>query len=135
MLNKSIPRSMNKTIVGSKWVFKKKLEQDTSIRFKSRVVSKGYMQVYGEDYTESFSPVASSSSVRMGIGLVLYHKDDQWVCEIIDIEAAFLEGNIVVPMYIEWPEGMVEMGFISLEEFQETCAELQKVCMKMWMLH
>jgi len=76
MVNKSIPRSMNKTIVGSKWVFKKKLEQDTSIRFKSRVVSKGCMQVYGVEYTESFSPVASSLSVRMGIGLVLYHKDD-----------------------------------------------------------
>ena len=92
---------MKKTIVPSKWVFKKKLEQDSSIRFKSRIVSKGYMQVYGIDYKESFSPVASSSSVRMGIALTLYFEDEDWICEVIDIEAAFLEGDIEEPMYIE----------------------------------
>jgi len=54
MVNKSKPRNMKKTIVPSKWVFKKNLEQDSSIRFKSRIVSKGYMQVYGIDYKESF---------------------------------------------------------------------------------
>jgi len=84
------------------------------------------MQVYGIDYKESFSPVASSSSVRMGIALTLYFEDEDWICEVIDIEAAFLEGDIEEPMYIEWPEGMVELGFLTLEEFQETCAELQK---------
>ena len=45
MVNKSVPRSMQKNIVAVKWVFKKKIEQDNSIRFKSRVVIKGYMQV------------------------------------------------------------------------------------------
>jgi len=29
-------------------------------------------------------------------------------------------------VYVEWPEGMVELGFISWKEFEETCAELQK---------
>jgi len=33
---------MKKMIVKSKWVFKKKTEQDNSLRFKSRAVSKGY---------------------------------------------------------------------------------------------
>jgi len=80
----------------------------------------------GVDYHESFSPVATTSSIRMGIGIVLYYQEDRCVREVIDIEAAFLEGDIDVPMFIEWPEGMVEMGFMTLEEFQETCAELQK---------
>jgi len=84
------------------------------------------MQVYGIDYNESFSPVTSSSSVRMGIGLTLYFENEKWICEVIDIEAEFLEGDIGEPMYIELPEGMVELGFISLEEFEETCDELQK---------
>jgi len=126
IVNKSVPRSMQKNIVPSKWVFKKKLEQDSSIRFKSRVVTKGYLQVFGVDYTESFSPVASSVSVKMCIGLVLYYEEEEWVCEVIDTETAFLEGDIEVPMYIEWPEGMMELGFISKAEKVETCAELQK---------
>jgi len=37
-----------------------------------------------------------------------------------------LEGDTVVPMFIEWQEGMVELGFMTLQEFQETCAELEK---------
>ena len=72
---------MKKTIMKSKWVFKKKTEQDNSLRYKSRVVSKGYMQKPGVDYQESFSPVATASSVRMGIGIVLYFQEDKWVCE------------------------------------------------------
>ncbi len=66
MVNKLVPQGMKKTIVKSKWVFKKKTEQDNSLRFKSRVVSKGYMQKPGVDYQESFSPVATASSIRMG---------------------------------------------------------------------
>ena len=56
---------MGKNIIGSKWVFKKKVEVDGSIRFKSRVVSKGYMQIPGIDYTERYSPVASDTSTRL----------------------------------------------------------------------
>ncbi len=37
-----------------------------------------------------------------------------------------MEGDIIVPMFIEWPEGMVELSLMSLEEFQETYTELQK---------
>jgi hypothetical protein len=48
-------------------VFKKKDEQDGSIRYKSRIVTKGYLQIPGVDYTESFAPVATyndSSTAR-----------------------------------------------------------------------
>jgi len=35
-----------------------------------------------------------------------------------------LEGDIEEPVSIEWPEGMVEVGFISLEEFKRLFTEL-----------
>ena len=73
MVSKSIPRSMNKTNMPSKWVFKKKLEQDNSIRFKSRVVSKGYMQVHGVDYTESF----------FTSGKCIISQNGNWTCFVL----------------------------------------------------
>ncbi len=101
-------------IIGAKWVCKRKDEQDGSVRHKGRIVSLGYMQIPGVDYTESFSPVGNDTSVRIVIGLSLFN--DDWVLEIIDVEAAFLEGDMEKTMYIEWPAGMVHLGFITEEE-------------------
>lgn len=45
-----------KKTIGSKWVYKVKLNPDRTIeRYKARLVAKGYNQVYGIDYTEFFS--------------------------------------------------------------------------------
>ena len=50
----------------------------------------------------------------MAIGITLYH--DNWDIHVIDIEAAFLEGKLKKPMYIEWLPGMVETGLMSQED-------------------
>ena len=109
-------------IIGTKLVFKKKSEaagstaKDTygTVRYKTRGVTLGYQQIPGIDYTESHSPVATDVSIRMAIAMTLYH--DHWDMHVIDIEAAFLEGKLKNPMYIEWLPGMVELGKISKED-------------------
>jgi hypothetical protein len=111
-------------IIGTKWVYKKKDEQDGSIRYKGRIVSLGYMQIPGVDYTQSFSPVGNDTSVRIVIGLALYHKD--WIIEVIDVEAAFLEGDMEKTMYIEWPPGMEHLGFITKGDQEKYCIEQMK---------
>ena len=110
-----------------KWVFKTKLEPDGSERLKSRIITKGYLQVPEVDFTESFSPVAMDCSTRIIVGVTLYFSVDMgWVCEAFDVEAAFLEPYLDIEMYIGWPVGMVKLGFLTKEEYESTCVQLRR---------
>jgi Reverse transcriptase (RNA-dependent DNA polymerase) len=55
----------------TKWIFKEKINPDGTIKYKARCVSRGFMQIPGVDYTESFEPVASESSIRIVIGIFI----------------------------------------------------------------
>ncbi|KAI2492351.1 GAG-pre-integrase domain [Fragilaria crotonensis] len=117
----------NRKPIPVKWIFKVKEEQDGSKRYKSRIVLKGYVMV-PVDYTESFSPVATDTTVRTAIAMALYRQDEKWTVEMIDIEAAFLNAELESdkPVYAEWPEGMVDLGFITEGERQKYCIRLTR---------
>jgi hypothetical protein len=84
------------------------------------------MQIPGVDYTEHYSPVANDTTIRVLIALTLYNAHLDWTCEVFDVEAAFLEADLAHIQYIEWPEGIVELGFLSEEETKTTCIRLNK---------
>jgi hypothetical protein len=59
-----VHRPVDKNVIGSKWVFKKKMnEQGQIVRNKSRLVCKGYAQVEGHDFDETFAPVAKLEAI------------------------------------------------------------------------
>jgi hypothetical protein len=61
-----VPRPSDKNVIGSKWVFKNKLnEQGQIVRNKERLVCKGYAQIEGQDFDETFDPVARMEVIRM----------------------------------------------------------------------
>ena len=62
-----VPRPKDKNIIGTKWVFRNKLNEDGKVfRKKERMVCKGYSQEEGIDYGEKISLVA-----RLGVRTLL----------------------------------------------------------------
>ena len=60
-----------KKAIGCHWVFVVKFNPDGSVaRLKVRLIAKGYAQTYGVDYSNTFSPVAKQTFVRLFISLV-----------------------------------------------------------------
>ncbi len=53
------------------------------------------------------------------IGGILFNLG--WVCEVFDVEVAFLEPFLDNKMYISWPEGIVQLGFLMPKERDITC--------------
>ncbi|KAI3718322.1 hypothetical protein L6452_19187 [Arctium lappa] len=54
-----VPKPEGKTVIGTKWVFKNKKDEDgVVIRNKARLVDKGYRQEERIDYDETYAPVA-----------------------------------------------------------------------------
>jgi Reverse transcriptase (RNA-dependent DNA polymerase) len=74
--------------------------------------------------------VATDASMRSIFAITLYNwnafKCDCWTCEIIDVEAAFLEGDMEEKIYIEWPDGILDFGFENEKEIKQTCILLEK---------
>ena len=98
-------------VVSCKWIFKKKIESSPNeadhIRFKARLVARGFTQEEGIDFTEVFSPVVKHASIRMLLALVA--KKD-WELEQLDVKTAFLHGNLEETIYMLQPEGFIRPG-------------------------
>ena len=78
-------------IVGTRWVFRNKMD-DTGviIRKKSRLVAKGFTQIEGLDYDETFAPVARLESIRM---FLAYASHKPFKVFQMDVKSAFLNGD------------------------------------------
>lgn len=92
-----------KKAVKCKWVFKKKMGLEGQLlRYKVRLVAKGYTQEYGIDYNETYSPVVRYSTIRTLLALAV-HLD---MCvDHMDVKTAFLNGELQETVYMEQPEG------------------------------
>ena len=102
-----VPRPRNRNVVTCKWIFKVKRGQNGEIvRLKARLVARGFSQVYGMDYWDTFAPVAKLSSLRLLLAIAA-HEDLE--IHQMDVVTAFLASDIDEEIYMEQPEGF-EVG-------------------------
>ena len=87
-----VPRPTNKNVIGSKWVFKNKMnEQGQIVRNKARLVHKGYAQIEGQDFDETFAPVARMEAIRM---FLAYAQHKKFKIYQMDVKSSFLNGDL-----------------------------------------
>jgi transposase InsO family protein len=98
-----VPRPKNKNVINTKWVFRNKLNEDGQVtRNKSRLVCKGYAQIEGIDFEETFSPVARMEAICL---LLAYACSKNVKVYQMDVKSSFLNGELEEEVYIEQPEG------------------------------
>lgn len=90
-------------ILENKWVYKVKSGiDDSKLRYKARLITKGYLQQEGLDYTETFSPVAKHSTIRT---LLAMASAERMEIRQFDIKTAFLYGKLEEEVYMRQPKG------------------------------
>ena len=86
-------------------IFKKKTDADGNVTvYKARHVAKGFRQVQGVDYDETFSPVAMLKSVRIMLVITAFY--DYEILQMA-VKTAFLNGHLKEELYMMQPEGFV----------------------------
>jgi hypothetical protein len=95
-------------MVTSRWLYKLKHAADGNIeRYKARFVARGFSQVEGVDYDETFASVARYTSIRSMISIAT---EMGWKIHQMDVKTAFLNGLIQEEVYIEHPLGFEVHG-------------------------
>ncbi|GJT75251.1 retrovirus-related pol polyprotein from transposon TNT 1-94 [Tanacetum coccineum] len=101
-----VPQPKNMTIIGTKWVFRNKLDENGIVsRNKARLVAQGYNQQEGIDYDETYAPVARLESIRI---LLAYACALDFKLFQMDVKSAFLNGFINEEVYVAQPPGFID---------------------------
>eukprot|EP00833_Pecoramyces_ruminatium_P015598 jgi/Orpsp1_1/1189630/evm.model.d7180000073350.1 len=98
----------NKNVVTCKWVFTyKRDDKGNIIKCKARLVARGFSQILGIDYVDTFSPTLKQDSLRIITALATYYKFNIYQ---LDIKAAYLNAELNEEIYMEIPEGSEDFG-------------------------
>ncbi|MBW0489545.1 hypothetical protein O181_029260 [Austropuccinia psidii MF-1] len=87
----------HESILSTKWVFVKKPE-----RYKARLVARGFRQIHGINYDETFAPTPTFNALRL---LFLTSCLKKWLIRTFDVKVAFLHSLIDKPVYVWYPQG------------------------------
>nr|KAJ0204837.1 hypothetical protein LSAT_V11C500258600 [Lactuca sativa] len=101
-----VPRPSGKTITGTRWVYRNKVDKDGIItRNKARLVAQGFTQIESIDYGETFAPVARIEAIRLFLAYASYMN---FIVYQMDVKTAFLHGVLEEEVFLNQPPGFVD---------------------------
>ncbi|GJT11877.1 retrovirus-related pol polyprotein from transposon TNT 1-94 [Tanacetum coccineum] len=102
----TIPPPNYAMVIALKWIYKVKLDKYGDVlKNRARLVAKGYCQVEGIIFEESFALVASLKAIRIFIANAA---SKNMTVYQIDVKTAFLNGELEEEVYVSQPEGFVD---------------------------
>lgn len=125
---KLVPRPKDRKVIGSRLVLCKKNTNQGEVK-KARLVAKGCSQRPGEDFYETYSPVARSTSIRIlsalsaELGLDIHQ---------MDVVTAYLNGELEENVFMEVPE-MLGETLMKIIEDGDKYSEHIVVTAKRWL--
>jgi Reverse transcriptase (RNA-dependent DNA polymerase) len=97
----SIPS--NAKALPMKWIYTVKRDlKGNIVRYKARLIVQGFFQIFGVDYTDTYSTVAKFVSIRIilvlcvQLGLIIH---------TMDVDTAFLNAELDKDIWVKIPEG------------------------------
>ena len=104
-------------LVGCRWVFKVKRNGV----YHARLVAKGFSQFPGMDFTDNYTPVVNDLTFRVVVARMIIENLKR---KVVDIDNAFLNGDLEHEIYMKIPEGYDEV--INPRVDKEDCLILQR---------
>ncbi len=88
----TVPCLPDQNIVSSKWVFQVKRKVDGSVdKYKARLVARGFTQVYGSNYFETYSLVTKLTTFQT---ILMLAAQQDWDINTFDFNGAYLNGEL-----------------------------------------
>jgi hypothetical protein len=98
-----VEKLKDQMLIGNQWVFVQKTNKEGKvIKYKARLVVKGYSQKPGMECNETFAPVVRLETIQsvMSTATVM-----DWEIQQMDVKGAYLNGIIKEEVYMAQPEG------------------------------
>ncbi|XP_070050269.1 uncharacterized protein [Nicotiana tomentosiformis] len=100
---KSSTKPKDKSVIGTKWEFRNKLDEDrTIIRNKARLVVQGYSQGDGINYDETFDPITILEAIRLLIAFAAFM---EFTLHQMDVKSDFLNGYLKEKVFVKQSHG------------------------------
>nr|GEX00078.1 hypothetical protein [Tanacetum cinerariifolium] len=101
-----VPHPDKVMVITLKWIYKVKLDELGGIlKNKAHLIARGYRQEEGIDFEESFAPVARLEAIRI---FLAYAAHKNMVVYQMDVNIAFLNGNLREEVYVSQPDGFMD---------------------------